>query len=189
MTASVLAALAAAASFAWAAVYQQEAAQAAPKAASLKLRLLLDLLRSPKWIAGITLLVCGYGFQAVALAFGPVAPVQPVVVTELCRGEQLWVAWPLPRHPEIGDEPTGETELGEGHDDETRPTVGLLGRADRRSRPSKFGGLGGRALTTGGLSGRPSIGLDDVDSDIIEHDQGNVHGGQGGVERDPGGSV
>lgn len=40
-----------------------------------------------------------------------------------------------------------------------------------------------------GLSGRPSIGLDDVDSDIIEHDQGNVHGGQGGVERDPGGSV
>lgn len=83
MTASVLAALAAAASFAWAAVYQQEAAQAAPKAASLRLRLLLDLLRSPKWIAGITLLVCGYGFQAVALAFGPVALVQPVVVTEL----------------------------------------------------------------------------------------------------------
>ena len=39
--------------------------------------------RSPKWIAGITLLVCGYGFQAVALAFGPVALVQPVVVTEL----------------------------------------------------------------------------------------------------------
>ena len=142
MTASVLAALAAAASFAWAAVYQQEAAQAAPKAASLKLRLLLDLLRSPKWIAGITLLVCGYGFQAVALAFGPVAPVQPVVVTELCRGEQLWVAWPLPRHPEIGDEPTGETELGEGHDDEPRPTVGLLGRADRRSRPSESSLLG-----------------------------------------------
>lgn len=83
MTASVLAALAAAASFAWAAVYQQEAAQAAPKTASLKLRLLLDLLHSPKWIVGITLLVCGYGFQAVALAFGPVALVQPVIVTEL----------------------------------------------------------------------------------------------------------
>ncbi len=54
MTASIVAALAAATSFAWAAVYQQEAAQRAPAASSLKLRLLLDLLRRPKWIG------CGY---------------------------------------------------------------------------------------------------------------------------------
>jgi drug/metabolite transporter (DMT)-like permease len=83
MTASIVAALAAATSFAWAAVYQQEAAQRAPAGDSLKLRLLLDLLHRPRWIAGIALLVCGYALQGVALAFGPVALVQPVVVTEL----------------------------------------------------------------------------------------------------------
>ena len=83
MTASIVVALAAATSFAWAAVYQQEAAHRAPAGDSLKLRLLLDLLRRPKWIAGIALLVCGYALQGVALAFGPVALVQPVVITEL----------------------------------------------------------------------------------------------------------
>lgn len=80
---AILAALAAAMSFAWAAILQQEAALAAPQDKALRLSLIADLLRRPKWIAGITLLVLGYGFQLVALAYGPVALVQPIVITEL----------------------------------------------------------------------------------------------------------
>jgi len=80
---SVLAALSAAMSFAWAAILQQESAQAASQDKALKLSLLLELLRRPKWLAGISLLVTGYLFQLAALAYGPVALVQPIVITEL----------------------------------------------------------------------------------------------------------
>jgi drug/metabolite transporter (DMT)-like permease len=80
---SVLAALSAAISFAWAAILQQESAQAASEDKALKLSLLMELLRRPKWLVGVSLLVAGYVFQVVALACGPVALVQPLVVTEL----------------------------------------------------------------------------------------------------------
>jgi len=83
VTASVLAALAAAVCFASAAILQQEATQSMPGRDSLRLALLLHLLRRPKWLAGVTMLLAGYGFQALALAYGPVALVQPIVVTEL----------------------------------------------------------------------------------------------------------
>ena len=98
MTASVLAALAAASCFAGAAVLQQEAAQATSEEKSLKLRLLIDLLRRPKWLTGIALLVSGYGFQALALAYGPVALVQPLVVTELAIAIPI-AMWRRHRHP------------------------------------------------------------------------------------------
>lgn len=77
------AALLGATSFAGAAVLQQEATQSVPEEDALKLRLLLELLRRRKWVAGVALMVVGYGLQGVALAFGPVALVQPVIVTEL----------------------------------------------------------------------------------------------------------
>ncbi len=80
---SIFVALGAAVSFALAAVFQQEAARAADPEASLSLRLLLILLHRPKWLAGVGLLLCGYGLQALALSAGPVAVVQPVVATEL----------------------------------------------------------------------------------------------------------
>ncbi len=83
MIASVAAALGAAVSFALAAVAQQEATQETELDVSLKPRLLLHLAHRPKWLAGVTLLVAGFGFQALALANGPVALVQPIVVTEL----------------------------------------------------------------------------------------------------------
>ena len=83
MTGSIVAALLAACSFAGAAVLQQEAAQTISSNDSLRLRLLLALLRRPRWLAGVGLLLAGYGLQAVALALGPVAVVQPVVATEL----------------------------------------------------------------------------------------------------------
>jgi drug/metabolite transporter (DMT)-like permease len=41
------------------------------------------LVRRPKWLAGIAFLLTGFGLQALALAYGPVALVQPIIVTEL----------------------------------------------------------------------------------------------------------
>ena len=82
-TTSIVAALGAAVSFAMAAVFQQEAARTADPSSSLSPRLLLILLRRPKWLVGVGLLLCGYGLQALALASGPVALVQPIVATEL----------------------------------------------------------------------------------------------------------
>lgn len=80
---SIACALAAAVSFAFAAVMQQESTQTVPCAKSLTPGLLLELLRRPKWILGGAAMLCGFGLQAVALAFGPVALVQPIVVLEL----------------------------------------------------------------------------------------------------------
>lgn len=89
---SVLVALAAAITFAWAAILQQEAALTAPEDKALRLSLITELLRRPKWVAGITLLVLGFGFQLAALAFGPVALVQPIVATELAFAVPLAMA-------------------------------------------------------------------------------------------------
>ena len=81
--ASVIWASSAALSFALAAVFQQEAAQTTERDTALSLRLLQALLHRPKWLLGVTLLLAGYGLQAMALANGPVALVQPIVATEL----------------------------------------------------------------------------------------------------------
>jgi drug/metabolite transporter (DMT)-like permease len=80
---AIVAALGAAIGFAVAAVLQQESAQLASQDKSLSLRLLADLLRRPKWLAGVAFLLVGFGLQALALAYGPVALVQPIIVTEL----------------------------------------------------------------------------------------------------------
>lgn len=80
---AITAALAAACSFATAAILQQEAARTIEASESLRLRLLADLLRRPRWVAGVSMLVIGFVLQAVALGHGPVALVQPIVATEL----------------------------------------------------------------------------------------------------------
>ena len=80
---SVICALLAAVLFAFAAVMQQESTLTVPTDKSLSPGLLLDLLRRPKWVLGGLSMVSGFGLQAVALAFGPVALVQPIVVLEL----------------------------------------------------------------------------------------------------------
>jgi drug/metabolite transporter (DMT)-like permease len=81
--AAIVLALGAAITFAVAAVLQQESAQLVSREKSLSLRLLLDLFHRPKWLAGIGCLIAGFGLQALALANGPVALVQPIVITEL----------------------------------------------------------------------------------------------------------
>jgi drug/metabolite transporter (DMT)-like permease len=80
---TVLAALGAAGSFAIAAVLQQLAARTVPREDSMQIRLLLHLIRRPLWLLGVAAMLVGYGLQALALSLGPVALVQPIVVTEL----------------------------------------------------------------------------------------------------------
>jgi drug/metabolite transporter (DMT)-like permease len=80
---SVICALSAAVMFAFAAVMQQESTQTVTTEKSLSLGLLIELLHRPKWVLGGVSMVAGFGLQAVALAFGPVALVQPIIVLEL----------------------------------------------------------------------------------------------------------
>jgi drug/metabolite transporter (DMT)-like permease len=80
---TVVAALGAACCFAIAAVLQQLAARTVPREDSMQFGLLLRLLRRPLWLLGAASMLAGYGLQALALSLGPVALVQPIVVTEL----------------------------------------------------------------------------------------------------------
>ena len=79
----MICALLAAVMFAFAAVMQQESTLTVGSEKSLSPGLLVDLLRRPKWLLGAAAMLSGFGLQAVALAFGPVALVQTIVVLEL----------------------------------------------------------------------------------------------------------
>jgi len=80
---TVFAALGAACCFAIAAVLQQLAARTVPREDSMRIKLLVQLVRRPLWLIGAAAMLVGYGLQALALSLGPVALVQPIVVTEL----------------------------------------------------------------------------------------------------------
>ncbi len=75
---AVVAALTAAFCFAEASLVQQTVARAAGAEEVLRLRLLLDLARRPRWLAGIGLDAMSIFILALALAFGPLALVQPL---------------------------------------------------------------------------------------------------------------
>lgn len=64
-------------------VFQQAAAQHAPMRDYLSLRLLLDLVRMPVWLAGIGLMVVGMALGAVALGMGDITLVEPLLATNL----------------------------------------------------------------------------------------------------------
>lgn len=83
MLIAVLAAAAAGACFAVGGILQQRVASTRPEGESLSPRLLQDLVRQRLWLAGIALAFLSYGFQALALAFGPLSLVQPILVSEL----------------------------------------------------------------------------------------------------------
>jgi hypothetical protein len=76
-------ALAAAATYAVAAVLQQRSAHAAPREDALRLRLLLRLARQPWWVFATLLEVASFGFQATALFFGPLVLVAPIFALDL----------------------------------------------------------------------------------------------------------
>src|SRR3984957_6864657 len=73
-----VAALLAAFSFAVPALVQQTVARATGADEALRPRLLLDLARRPRWLAGIGLDALSFFILALALAFGPLALVQPL---------------------------------------------------------------------------------------------------------------
>ncbi|MFH8662713.1 DMT family transporter [Streptomyces afghaniensis] len=83
MPIAVLASLAAGVCFAVAGVLQQWAAGGRPDAEALSPRLLAHLARDRVWLGGIALAVLAYGFQSLALAYGPLSLVQPLIVAEL----------------------------------------------------------------------------------------------------------
>jgi drug/metabolite transporter (DMT)-like permease len=90
---SVVAALAAGATFAVGSVLQQNAARQAPASVSMSWRLLVDLAHRRQWLLGIGSDVGSFSLQALALAFGPIALVQPLLVVS-----GLLVAVPLAVH-------------------------------------------------------------------------------------------
>ncbi|MFD3508223.1 DMT family transporter [Nocardia sp. NPDC058666] len=77
--AAIVCALIAAMLFALAAVAQQQAAAAVPEGTSL----MATLLRSPRWWSGIGGDAGGYAMQVLALTFGAVLVVQPILVSAL----------------------------------------------------------------------------------------------------------
>ncbi|MFD4458088.1 DMT family transporter [Nocardia sp. NPDC058480] len=77
--ATIVCALIAAMLIALAAVAQQRAAAAVPEGTSL----LRSLLRSPRWWSGVVGDAGGYAMQVLALAFGAVLVVQPILVSAL----------------------------------------------------------------------------------------------------------
>lgn len=80
---AVVFALAAGACFAIGGVLQQREASTRPQSESLSPRLLLDLAHRPAWLAGIGSTAGSFVFKAVALAFGPLSVVQPLIASEL----------------------------------------------------------------------------------------------------------
>jgi hypothetical protein len=79
----VIFALLTAASNASAAVLQRKAAAQVPAEHSMHVSLLADLIKRRVWLAGIALVVVAAVCQAAALAFGPIALVQPIFIIEL----------------------------------------------------------------------------------------------------------
>lgn len=79
----VLFALFAALSNALATVLQRRAALIVPQSDGFRFGLVLDLLRQPLWIGGILAVIAAGAGQAVALATGALALVQPLFVLEL----------------------------------------------------------------------------------------------------------
>jgi drug/metabolite transporter (DMT)-like permease len=76
-------ALVAAFFFALAATLQQKGALGMGSVSLGSPKSLLDLARQRWWLAGTVALLCGYGFQAVALANGRLAVIQPLLVTTI----------------------------------------------------------------------------------------------------------
>lgn len=80
---AVGAALGSALCFAVSSVLQQRGASRAPKGSGLHLSLLANLLARPMWLGGVLAAVGTVTLQALALAAGPLALVQPLLVCAL----------------------------------------------------------------------------------------------------------
>jgi drug/metabolite transporter (DMT)-like permease len=89
---AVLITLAAALAFASSSVAEQRSTRQVPRRGVLSPRLLLDLLARPLWLAAIVLNAVGSVLQVAALHFGPLALVQPLLVSNLLFAVLISVA-------------------------------------------------------------------------------------------------
>ncbi|WP_019854273.1 DMT family transporter [Actinopolyspora mortivallis] len=80
---AVPAALVGAASFGMASAVQQRATKQVPNIRTLHPRLLFELVRKPIWLASVATVIIGLTLQVVALAYGPLMLVQPLLVTSV----------------------------------------------------------------------------------------------------------
>ena len=83
MTAAIIFAVLSALSNACSAVLQRLAVRAGRHGGRGPWRTAIDLVRQPVWLLGGLFLVGTFGFQALALYFGPLSVVQPILVLEL----------------------------------------------------------------------------------------------------------
>jgi drug/metabolite transporter (DMT)-like permease len=83
LLAAVVAALAAALSYGVSAILEQRSVHQVAERGVFAPRLLVDLARRPLWLASIVATVIGAALQALALHFGPLALVQPILVLDL----------------------------------------------------------------------------------------------------------
>jgi drug/metabolite transporter (DMT)-like permease len=90
---AVLAGLAAACSFGMGVALQHRQVQLVPLTGRAPFRLLVHLVRRRLWLAGIALAAAAYGLQALALAFGPLALVAPVVALDLLFAIPFAARW------------------------------------------------------------------------------------------------
>ncbi len=89
----ILLALGAAFLYAVASVLQQREAESLPDEHSLRLRLMLELLRRPIWLAGYAADWLAFGMQAAALSVGSLIVVQPLIVTGLLFALPIGATW------------------------------------------------------------------------------------------------
>jgi hypothetical protein len=80
---AVVAALGSSLAYAITAVTEQLGTKRVKRRRALSPELLLDLLKQPLWLAGIAANVASFALQVVALRFGPLALVEPILVCDL----------------------------------------------------------------------------------------------------------
>ena len=90
---SAFAALAAAFAFGVAAALQHQQAGLAPRGRTLSPRLLVDVARRPLWLAGLALAAAAYCLQGLALAYGPLTLVAPIIAADLLFALPLAARW------------------------------------------------------------------------------------------------
>ena len=83
MALSIVLAVLAAAANATASVLQRKGNRRQRDDGSLSPRVVWDLLHEPVWLGGVSAILTGFLLQAAALATGPIALVQPILVVEL----------------------------------------------------------------------------------------------------------
>src|SRR3954451_24535573 len=96
-------ALCSAATFALSTSVQHQAASGAPESVTGLAGLLGYLVRRPLWLLGQLLATCAFAFRASALHAGPIAVVQPIVVSG--------IVWAVPARAAISRRLPSITEL------------------------------------------------------------------------------